>query len=98
MDFQTEVLDVKGLVLVDFWAEWCGPCKMLAPIIDEIAAEFKDLKIVKVDVDANNDIATEYNVSSIPTVIIFENGKIKNTIVGFHQKNEFYQALGVSGK
>ena len=93
MDFQAEVLNIKGLVLVDFWAEWCGPCKMLAPIIDEIAAEFKDLKVVKVDVDAENEIAAKYDVHSIPTIIVFKNGKVKDTIVGFHQKSEYVTAL-----
>jgi thioredoxin 1 len=93
MDFQAEVLDIKGKVLVDFWAEWCGPCKMLAPIIDEIATEFKDLKIVKVDVDAESDIAAKYEVNSIPTVIIFENGQVKDTIIGFHQKSDYLKTI-----
>lgn len=98
MDFKTDVLDFNGTVLVDFWAQWCGPCKMLSPIIDEIGKEVPGLKIVKVDVDSESELATQYNVSSIPTVIIFENGKIKDTIVGFHQKHEFYQTLGFSNK
>ncbi|MCX6726374.1 MAG: thioredoxin [Candidatus Shapirobacteria bacterium] len=82
-----------GLILVDFSATWCGPCQMLAPIIEEIGQERKDIKIVKIDVDANPEIANQYNVTSIPTVIIFENGQIKNTIIGFHQKQEYLSAL-----
>jgi len=94
-NFETEVLNYQGLVLVDFWAVWCGPCQMLAPVIDEIGGEIKDLKIVKVDVDAEVALATQYNVSSIPTVIIFDHGQIKNTIIGFHQKSDYLKALGL---
>ena len=80
-NFQSEVLDDPGLVLVDFWAVWCGPCQMLSPIIDEIGDEHQQLKIVKVDVDSEVEMASKYNVSSIPTVIIFDHGQIKNTII-----------------
>jgi thioredoxin 1 len=93
MDFKAEVLDIKGKVLVDFWAEWCGPCKMLAPIIDEISQEIDNLKIVKVDVDSYPEIASSYGVSSIPTVVIFEDGQVKDTIVGFHQKADYLAVL-----
>lgn len=94
-NFETEVLNYQGLVLVDFWAVWCGPCQMLAPVIDEIGGEVKDLKIVKVDVDAEVALATQYNVASIPTVIIFDHGQIKDTIIGFHQKSDYLKALGL---
>ena len=93
MDFQTEVLNYQGKVIVDFWAEWCGPCKMLSPIIEEIGQENKDIKIVKVDVDTENELASKYNVNSIPTVMIFEHGQLKNTIIGFHQKADYLKAL-----
>lgn len=93
MDFKTEVLDAKGLVLVDFWATWCGPCQMLAPVLEEIGNENKDLKIVKVDVDAESETASQYNVTSIPTVLIFKDGQLKETIVGFHQKSEYLAKL-----
>ena len=92
-NFQSEVLDFQGLVLVDFWATWCGPCQMLAPVIDEISNEQKDLKIVKVDVDSEPDLAVKYNVSSIPTVIIFKDGKIIDTIIGFRQKSDYLNSL-----
>jgi len=92
-NFQSEVVNSQGLVLVDFWATWCGPCQMLAPIIDEIATEKKDLKVVKVDVDSENELASKYNVSGIPTVLIFQNGQLVDTIVGFHQKQEYLNAL-----
>lgn len=92
-NFQTEVLDFKGKVLVDFWAEWCGPCQMLNPIIEEIASEKPDVKIVKVDVDEEIDLAAQYNISSIPAIMIFDNGKPIKTIIGFRQKQEYLQVL-----
>ncbi|MFA5895023.1 MAG: thioredoxin [Candidatus Shapirobacteria bacterium] len=92
--FQSEVLDFKGKVLVDFWAEWCGPCQMLNPIIEEIASEKPDVKIVKVDVDEEIDLAAQYNISSIPAIMIFDNGKPIKTIIGFRQKQEYLQTLG----
>jgi thioredoxin 1 len=92
--FKQEVLDHPGKVIVDFWATWCGPCQMLGPIIEEIGEEMKnEVKIVKIDVDAEVAIATQYNVTAIPTVIIFDNGQIKETIVGFHQKQDYLNLL-----
>lgn len=92
-NFSSEVLEYSGQVLVDFWASWCGPCQMLAPIIDEIGQEVKDLKIVKVDVDSEADLAAKYNVSSIPTVVIFKNGQVVETVVGFRQKGDYLAIL-----
>lgn len=92
-NFESEVINYPGKVLVDFWASWCGPCQMLSPIIDEISQLFPDLKIVKVDIDSQSDLANQYQVTSIPQVIIFENGKIKNTIIGFHQKKDYLETL-----
>lgn len=93
-NFQKEVLEFKGKVLVDFWASWCGPCQMLGPIIDEISDEYKDkIKVVKVDVDENQNLALQYNISSIPAVLIFDQGKVVDTIIGFHQKQDYLKAL-----
>lgn len=92
-NFDSEVTSYTGKVLVDFWAEWCGPCLMLSPIIDEIATERKDIKVAKINVDEEIDLATKFNVSSIPCVMVFEAGVPTKTIIGFHQKQEFLQAL-----
>lgn len=87
--FKQEVLEHKGLVLVDFYADWCGPCKVSAPIIDELAQEVKDVKFVKLDVDANPELASQYQVFSIPNFIMFENGKLVNQFVGAQGKEGF---------
>ena len=92
-NFKTEVSNYKGKVLVDFWAEWCGPCKMLSPLLDEISTENPDLKIVKVDADTEIDLANDYNINSLPTVLVFDNGQLLKTIVGFRQKSEYLNAL-----
>ncbi len=92
-NFQPEVLEFKGLVLADFWASWCGPCLMLSPFIEEIENERKDIKVVKIDVDQNQNLAIQYNISSIPAVLIFNQGKVIDTIIGFHQKQDYLKAL-----
>ncbi len=91
--FQKEVLEYKGTVLVDFYAQWCGPCKLIAPIIDELAAERQDVKFAKVDVDANPDLASLYSVFSIPTFLVFKDGKVINQFVGAIGKEGFVAEL-----
>ncbi|MBQ3024684.1 MAG: thioredoxin [Spirochaetaceae bacterium] len=86
-NFEQEVLKSDKKVLVDFWASWCGPCRMLSPIIDEIAKETDKVKVGKVNVDEESDLATQFAVMSIPTLILFENGKPIKQIVGVQSKS-----------
>ena len=81
-NFQTEVLDAKGTVLVDFWAAWCGPCRMLSPVVDEVAAELPGVKVGKVNIDEQPDLAAQFDVMSIPTLVVFKDGKTVNQSVG----------------
>ena len=91
-DFE-KVLNSQTTVLVDFFATWCGPCKMMSPIIENIAEENSNVKVVKVDVDKNQDLAMKYSVMSIPTIIIFKNGKPTATFVGVKDKQDIVNAL-----
>ena len=83
----------SGKVLVDCFATWCGPCRMLSPIIDELAGEIKDYSFYKLDVDKNENVAREYGIMSIPTLLIFDNGELKQTLVGFKSKEELKEIL-----
>ena len=92
-NFEEEVLKSDKKVLVDFWADWCGPCKMLSPVIDKLAGELDDVKVCKVNVDTEPTISIEYNIMSIPTLIVFENCVEVNRSVGLVSKEEVLELL-----
>jgi len=85
--FRAEVLDAAGPVLVDFWAEWCGPCRMQGPIVERFAEAHPDVKVVKVDVDSARQVAGDYGIRSIPTIAVFQGGKLVASGVGVHREN-----------
>lgn len=92
-DFNEVVLDNQGVVLADFWAEWCGPCKMIAPIVEELSNEVEEANFVKIDVDSNSGLANKYQITSIPTLMVFKNGEVVDTLVGFMPKDNLKQAI-----
>ena len=92
--FKTEVLESKTPVIVDFWAPWCAPCRIVSPIIDELAQEFEGkVKVGKLNVDENTQIASQYNVMSIPSIVFFKNGKPVRTMVGAQSKENYKRAI-----
>jgi thioredoxin 1 len=92
--FADEVLQADGPVLVDFWAEWCGPCKMVSPVLDEIAGEYPDkITVAKVNIDENPSIARDYQIMSIPTMSVFEKGQVVKSIVGARPKAAILKEL-----
>jgi len=93
-NFENEVIKSSQPVLVDFWAEWCMPCRMLAPTIDKIAKDYAGkVKVGKVDTEVNRDIAIKYSINAIPTVILFKNGEVAQKFVGLRQERDFKEAL-----
>ena len=92
-NFQAEVLESDTPVLVDFWAPWCGPCRVVAPVLEEIASERDDLRIVKLNVDENQQTAANYEVLSIPTMILFKNGQVAKKIIGAYPKKRLESEL-----
>lgn len=92
-NFDKEVMQAEGTVLIDFWAAWCGPCRMIAPAVEKIAEERPDVKVCKVNIDDEQELAIKYGVMSIPTLMIVKNGEIVNTAVGLRPKEEIEALL-----
>ena len=93
-EFSTEVLNQKDLVLVDFYAEWCGPCKMLAPIIEQFSVDIKDkVKVFKVDVDKNSDLSQKYQITAVPTLCLFKDGQVAKRVSGLQSLEQLKRLL-----
>ena len=93
-NFHEEVMNSEKPVLIDFWAPWCGPCRMVVPIVDEIAAEHPEYKVVKINVDEEVELASKFRVASIPTLVVMKNGQVVNQSVGARPKNQILAMLG----
>ena len=95
-NFEKEILSNDGLCIVDFWASWCMPCKMLSPVIDELAEEYPEVKFGKVNVDEQGELAAEYGIVSIPTLLFFRDGEIVNKSVGYRAKEDLAELISES--
>lgn len=93
VEFENEVLNLQNTVLVDLFADWCMPCQMLAPVLEEISNEKTDVSFYKINVDESPEVAVKYGVSSIPTLLIFKNGELVNKLVGLYPKEKIVEAL-----
>ena len=93
-NFQQEVLSSEKPVLLDFWAPWCGPCRMLSPVLDEVAVQRPDVKVCKINVDEEQELASQYKIFSIPTMVMLLNGQVEDKVVGARPKRQILEMLG----
>ena len=92
-NFQNEIMNSEKTVLLDFWAPWCAPCRMLAPVVEEIASECADIKVGKINIDEQSELANKFGIMSIPTLVVMKNGKIVQQVSGARAKNAILQML-----
>lgn len=92
-NFKSEVLDSDKLVLIDFWASWCGPCRMMAPVIDAVAEELNDVKVGKINIDEESELASAFKIMSIPTIMLVNRGEVVNGVVGVRPKSDILALL-----
>ena len=92
-NFQKEVLESDSPVLIDFWASWCGPCKAISPIIDEISEKHPEIKVCKINIDEEQELATQFDIMSVPTLLVIKDGKVINQSVGLKSKNQILEML-----
>ncbi len=92
-NINSEIMGNEGVVLLDFWAAWCGPCRMLSPVIEEIASERPDVKIGKINVDSEPELSAEFGITSIPTLFVLKNGKVADKLIGYRPKQEILKSL-----
>ena len=92
-NFNEEVMKSEAKVVIDFWAKWCGPCRMLLPIVDELSKELNEVKVCKVDIDEQPELASKFQIMAIPTVLIVKDGKIENRLIGLQEKKTILEAI-----